>query len=443
MTRDRTQLLGAGLALLLLALLVVADALIASDEIVLSPLFVLAPLIACAVVPPAGTAVVAVLAVLAAALAGWWNDAFGTAQNNVRMVSVILVGVAAVTIAVVRVRRERRFAQVSQLAEVAQRAILPVLPDQAGPVAIAARYQSAAADALVGGDLYDCYHSDEHVRILVGDVRGKGIAGVEQAARVIRAFRQSAALRATLVEVAEEMDDYLSDFFGNEEFVTALLVDVTEPGLLRLVSAGHPGPQLVRTGEARLLDLPSGLVLGLGLGRRPEHAYVETTVPWSPGDRLLVYTDGLSEARDSRGDFFPVESLDEQVRLGSVERAADEVVAEVRRHVPRGRLEDDLAVVVIGHLPDAIPTDSGPDAQDAAMPSAPGGAGRRPTFQQRTGGGISRRRASTTGEPRLPAPSVRHPRGRPARGRTPPTPARGHAPRTPAPRPASRDRRND
>ena len=356
---------------------------------------------------------------------------------------MILVGVAAVTIAVVRVRRERRFAQVSQLAEVAQRAILPVLPDRAGHVAIAARYQSAAADALVGGDLYDCYHSDEHVRILVGDVRGKGIAGVEQAARVIRAFRQSAALRATLVEVAEEMDDYLSDFFGNEEFVTALLVDVTEPGLLRLVSAGHPGPQLVRTGEARLLDLPSGLVLGLGLGRRPEHAYVETTVPWSPGDRLLVYTDGLSEARDSRGDFFPVESLDEQVRLGSVERAADEVVAEVRRHVPRGRLEDDLAVVVIGHLPDAIPTDSGPDAQDAAMPSAPGGAGRRPTFQQRTGGGISRRRASTTGEPRLPAPSVRDPRGRPARGRTPPTPARGHAPRTPAPRPASRDRRND
>ncbi|MGH3335925.1 MAG: PP2C family protein-serine/threonine phosphatase [Nocardioides sp.] len=218
---------------------------------------------------------------------------------------------------------------------------------------------------------------------------------------------------------------------------------MTEPGLLRLVSAGHPGPQLVRTGEARLLDLPNGLVFGLGLGQRPEHAYVETTVPWSPGDRLLVYTDGLSEARDSRGDFFPVESLDEQVRLGSVERAADEVVAEVRRHVPRGRLEDDLAVVVIGHLPDAIPTDSGPDARDAVMPSAPGGARRRPTVQQRTGGGISRRRAWTTGEPRLPAPSVSHPPGRPTRGRTPPTPARGHAPRLPAPRPASRDRRND
>ena len=164
---------------------------------------------------------------------------------------MILVSVAAVTIAAVRVHREQRFAQVSRIAEVAQRAVMPVLPEHAGHVAIAARYQSAAQGALVGGDLYDCYHADEHVRILVGDVRGKGITGVEQAARVTRAFRQSAPLRATLAEVAEEMDSYLAGFFDEEEFATALLVDVSDPGVLRLVSAGHPGPQLVRSSEAR------------------------------------------------------------------------------------------------------------------------------------------------------------------------------------------------
>jgi phosphoserine phosphatase RsbU/P len=358
MTRDRTQVIGAGLALLVLVLLVVADAMIPGDEVVLTPLFTLAPLIACAVVPPVGTAALAGLTVVAAAFSGWWNQVLGTPQHNVRMVTVIGVGLAAVTIAIVRVHRERRFQQLSQIAEVAQRAILPVLPERAGHVAIAARYQSAAADALVGGDLYDCYHSDEHIRILVGDVRGKGIAGVEQAARVIRAYRQSAALRATLSEVAEEMDKYLADFFGEEEFVTALLVDVTEPGLLRLVSAGHPGPRLVGTEEAGNLDLPRGLVLGLGMGQPGAEPYVETTVPWSPGDRLMLYTDGLSEARDSRGDFFPVESLDDAVRRDSVERAVEEVVGAVRRHVPRGRLEDDLAVVVVGHLPDAVPADS-------------------------------------------------------------------------------------
>jgi hypothetical protein len=348
MTQDRTQLLGAALALLVLVLLVALDVSLAPDVAVLTSLFALAPLIACAVVPVTGTAVIAGLAVLAAVLSGRWNETWGATQQDVRILNVVLVGVAAVVIAAVRVARERRFAELSEIAQVAQRAILPVLPDRVDHVAIAARYRSAARGALVGGDLFDCYHSEEHVRLLVGDVRGKGIAGVEQAARVIRAFRQSAALRPTLTEVAEEMDDYLAGFFGDEEFVTVLLVDVTEPGVLRIVSAGHPGPCLVRPTDARVLDLPTGLPLGLGLDLG---GYAEILVPWSPGDRLLMYTDGLSEARDSRGQFLPVSSLDGSVRTGPVERAVDEVVDAVGRHVPRGRLEDDLAVVVLEQLP--------------------------------------------------------------------------------------------
>jgi len=352
MTRDRTQVFGAALALLVLVLLVALDAAIPPDVVVLTALFGLPPLIACAVVPARGTAVIAGLAIVAAVLSGVWNDTLGTAQHGVRILDVCLVGAAAVAIAAVRVHRERRFAQLAEIAQVAQRAILPVLPEQAGNVAIAARYQSAAGGALVGGDLYDCYHSEEHIRLLVGDVRGKGIAGVEQAARVIRAFRQSAALRTTLAEVAEEMDDYLAGFFGDEEFVTVLLVEVTEPGQLQLVNAGHPSPLLVRSGDARLLDLPPGLPFGLGLGRSPG-AYPVTTVPWSPGDRLLMYTDGLSEARDARGDFLPVPALDARVRSGSVERAVADVVAAATEHVRGGRLEDDLALVIIEQLPRA------------------------------------------------------------------------------------------
>ena len=158
----------------------------------------------------------------------------------------------------------------SQIAQVAQRAILPALPARAGHVAIAALYQSAAQGALVGGDLYDCYHSEDRIRLLVGDVRGKGIAGVEQAARVIRAFRQSAALRPTLTEVAREMDDYLAGFFGEEEFVTALLVDVTRPGQLRIVSAGHPRPAAGRGRTARCVaGPPAGAAAGPGSRSEP------------------------------------------------------------------------------------------------------------------------------------------------------------------------------
>ena len=346
--RDRVAAFGATLALVLLVLLVLLDLSIAPSIVILTDLFALAPLIACAVVPPYGTAAIAVLTFGVAVASGVWNDAFGTAQQNVRLLDVALVSGAAVVISSVRVHRERSFEQLSTIAEAAQRAILPVLPTRVDAVGTASRYRSAARGALVGGDLYDCYHSGSHVRFIVGDVRGKGIAGVEQAARVIRAFRQSAALQTTLTGVAEEMNEYLGRFFGDEEFVTALIVDVTEPRQLQLLSAGHPPPELVRaTGSGQLVELPAGVPLGMSVGAAS--GYVSVAVPWGPGDRLLMYTDGLSEARGADGRFLDLESLVPHLRAGSPEQALEAVLEEVEGHVPSGRLEDDLALVLLEH----------------------------------------------------------------------------------------------
>src|SRR3954447_12923751 len=348
MTKDRVPALGAALAVLVLLLLMVLDLAIPPDFVILTALFGLAPLIACAVVLPRGTAAIGVLTVGAALASGAWNDTLGTAQHNVRIIDVALVSAAAVAISYVRVRREHSFEQVSAIAEAAQRAILPVLPPLVDPVVAVARYHSAAQGALVGGDLYDCYHSVSHVRFIVGDVRGKGIAGVEQAARVIRAFRQSAALQPTLEGVAEEMDVYLGGFFGDEEFVTVLLADVTKPGQLSLLSAGHPPPELVRgDGSGELVDLPACVPLGMSMGGTGD--FTSATVCWSPGDRLLMYTDGLSEARGADGRFLDVASLVPNLRSGSPEQALEGVVEAVERHVPSGRLEDDLAIVLLEH----------------------------------------------------------------------------------------------
>jgi len=348
MTRDRTQLVGAALASVVLVFLVILDLLIDPGVAVLTSLFALAPLIACAVVPAPGTAVIAVAATVAAIASGWWNETNGTAQQNVRILNVVLVAIAAILIAVVRVHREQRFAQVSAIAEVAQRAILPVLPKATDEVGVATRYQSAARGAMVGGDLYDCYHTEVHTRFLIGDVRGKGIQGVEQAARVIRAFRQAAALRETLVEVAQEMTDYLTPFFSEEEFATALLVEVAGPSELTLVSAGHPPPGLARrVGDGQLVELPSGLPLGVGLGTA---GYEAVSLTWGSGDRVLLYTDGLSEAKNSAGDFLPMETVIPRLREGPVDRVLDTVLAHVAAYVPRGRLEDDLAMVLLENI---------------------------------------------------------------------------------------------
>ena len=131
MTRDRTQLVGAAVSLLVLALLVALDMSLSPDDAILTSMFALAPLIACAVVPVAATSVIAGMSVVAAVLSGAWNDTGGTVQQDVRILNVVLVSVAAIVIAAVRVRRERRFAEVSEIAQVAQRAILPVLPPRA------------------------------------------------------------------------------------------------------------------------------------------------------------------------------------------------------------------------------------------------------------------------------------------------------------------------
>jgi hypothetical protein len=306
------------------------------------PLVTLCPLAICAVLNSRATAAWAVVTILWSALSGYYNEVWDTAQQVVRFAGVVLVGGAAVVIAEVRTRREAEYERVSHIAEAAQRVILPVLPDTAGEVLVQSRYNSASRDALVGGDLYDCSLIGGRVRFLIGDARGKGIGAVEQAARVIRAFRQSSGMLDDLGELAHDMDEYLQNFLDDEGFVTALLVDVTTPGTLVLASCGHPPPLLVRRdGSAELLELPPGLPLGLG------DSAVPVSFPWNPGDRLLLYTDGLSEARDADGTFLAPVDLAPTLASQPLDEALDRVLEQARRHVLDHLLSDDLALVLL------------------------------------------------------------------------------------------------
>lgn len=341
MLNDRAARLGVVLAaswLLALALLNI----FLPSSLVPDPLFPVAALITCAVCSAGTTAAVAVAAVLLTVLSGLYNDNWDTAQQWVRLLAVILVGVAAVAVAVVRIRREHRFERVAAIAEVAQRVILPTLPKAAGTVGATARYWSSAEDAMVGGDLYDCSLTGGRIRFLIGDMRGKGLGAIEQAARVIRAFRQSAALYPELDGVAADMDAYLQPFFEEEDFVTALIVDVTRPNQLTLTCCGHPPPLLVHAdGVAKLLDVRPGLPLGLG------GTYDTVTVQWESGDRLLLYTDGISEARDADGTFLPLLDLAPVIGGASLDRAMEGCLDTVRQHIPGGQLHDDAALVLL------------------------------------------------------------------------------------------------
>lgn len=335
---------GVTLATTTLLGLVLIDIVSPGATIVFSPLFALSPLVACAVLPARQTAGFAVVALLAAVAAGWWNGDGDTPQHLVRILDVALMSGAAVIVSHLRVRRERQVSRLTVLAEVAQRAVLPVLPAHARRIDIAGRYQSATEDTVIGGDLYDCYHSRSHTRFLIGDVRGKGIEAVEQAARVIRAFRQAAAIQRDLGAVAEDMSDYLVPFFDPEEFVTAILLDTTDATRPVLVSAGHPPPLLLRPdGSCEFVEVAADLPLGLG------EQYDTHSFTWQPGDRLLLYTDGVSEARDAAGAFLDLRTLGPLLVGASLDDALDRLLRAVRSHAVRGELGDDVAVMLLEH----------------------------------------------------------------------------------------------
>ena len=344
MSNDKAARVGTAIATSWLVVLAVVD-LVVPPSIVPDPLFPLAPLTACAVLSTRVTAGFASAAVALCALSGLWNQSWDTPQQWVRLLAVALISASAVVIAHVRIGREHRFERLSHIADAAQRAILPSLPPTAAGLRVAARYRSAAEDTLIGGDLYDCSLTGGRVRFLIGDFRGKGIEAIGQAARVIRAFRQSAAYLAGIDEVVRDMDTYLTPFFGEEDFATALVVDVSRPGHVTVVSCGHPPPVLVKPdGRAQYVETPPGLPLGLGA--TPE----SVTVPWDAEDRLLLYTDGLSEARDGLGEFPTLQVIGMLAATAGLEDAVDALLEGVRTRVPGGELVDDAAVVLLERI---------------------------------------------------------------------------------------------
>jgi hypothetical protein len=382
MTDRRLEARGAALAAAWLLAFLVIDFVSRNTPVNVVVFFGVAPLIACAVLPPAWTAGFAVAATLLAIAAGLWNQSFGLAQHYVRIADVAVLSVAAVVISVVRVRREQRLTRVMEIADAAQRAMLPTLPRVVNGIQLAVRYESATEEAMVGGDLYDLYHSDSLTRVLIGDVRGKGLDGVAHAARVIRAFRQSAASSDELTGVAAAMNSYLLPFFGDEDFVTALLVEIRPDGRLVMVCCGHPPPLLVSGGRVTAVPVPAGLPLGLAT------TYTSVTTRWSRHDRLLLYTDGLIEARDARGRFLPPDAIAEGLLRPDPEEALSALTAAVTAHVSRGR-DDDLALMLIEYV-GVAPSAMGRPSIDQGLPGQVSGAAPAAPPDQRVG--VSRSR---------------------------------------------------
>jgi GAF domain-containing protein len=237
--------------------------------------------------------------------------------------------------------QQGRLAAVARVADAAQRAILPTPPEAIGNLRIGVRYVSATAEALVGGDLYEVVRLPGAVRLLIGDVRGKGLEAVRNATIVLGEFRAAAEDLDDLVDVAVQLDRRLSGHLDLEDFVTALVAEIADDGAFSIVSCGHPPALVVSPTEICAIETP--YALPLGLGSTPS----QVTGRLRPGQRLLLYTDGLVEARDAARAFADIRQLVAPLQTApDLGQGLDGVLEAVERWTGSG-FGDDLALLAV------------------------------------------------------------------------------------------------
>lgn len=346
----------------LIALAVLIIELTPAHFIYTGPLLTAVPALAAVTMAPGRTALAVALALAVSVTTATYNQAWGTLQVYTNFLALALVSVAGfITSGAVRAYRRSELDQVRRIAVAAQEVILRPVPERLGPVRAASLCLAAGTGAQVGGDLYEAVQTRYGVRMIVGDVRGKGLNAMRAVAVALGAFRVVAYYEDDLVAVmnhcaaALRREAAVPGAYPEEAlvegFTTALIAQVpNDEPVVQLVNRGHPPPLALHEGRTRAL-VPASPLPPLGLedliaaSREKPESY-----PLVPGDRLLLYTDGVIEARNPDNDFFPLPEVMESIGSSPIPQEFLEQLHEALIRHTGGHLADDVAMILADRL---------------------------------------------------------------------------------------------
>jgi serine phosphatase RsbU (regulator of sigma subunit) len=260
------------------------------------------------------------------------------------------------------------YAQVQRSREMALQAelvwaFLPPRTFATAGVQVCATLEPAYA---AGGDAFDYSLLGDHLHVSIFDALGHDLAAGLLASVGLASCRSTRRAYGSLASIMARADHAIASQFGEFRFVTALLCDLDlVTGLLRWIPCGHPPPLLIRGNRTvRELDRPPQPPLGLAgvMNRQVQALYdveasaVECTEKLEPGDRLLLYTDGVTEGRAADGTPFGTRRLaDFIIRHGGAGLPPPETMRRLNRAIldyQHGQLRDDATAILVEWKPD-------------------------------------------------------------------------------------------
>ncbi|MGI4791802.1 MAG: GAF domain-containing SpoIIE family protein phosphatase [Janthinobacterium lividum] len=277
-------------------------------------------------------------------------------QNDSAGFALALAAQASVTLENARLFAALQAAHDHQrdIAETLQKSLLPVVPERAGVIEFAHKYQAALEEALIGGDFYDLFSlGGSLLGIVMADVSGKGLKAAVQTAMLKYTLRGFALETPNSPgQVLARVNDVLcSPMSSHDGFVTLFYgVLNTDTGEMAYASAGHE-PPLLRVAQTGLVDgLPASD--GLALGCLPGVPFGECLMTFAPGDLLLLYTDGLTEARAADQSFLGLDGLASLLPTADVSaESAVSTIYDAVTHFAANVRRDDVAMLALRRLP--------------------------------------------------------------------------------------------